>query len=852
MGDRMTMGSSDVSVDSDDMMMSYDQNIQQTSDENTDINMDTDTQQSLGMNQADLERIFAEHVFSMQNSVLYVPIRHHSPGCSYHLLQTIARYQPEIVLIEGPEAGNALIPVLADPDTVTPVSLYYTYEQGEERAAFYFPLLDYSPEYVAIGEAARLGIPTKFIDLNYRRRPAAQDEADGEASVSYQDEHLLTGSTFIQTLCRKLNCRSFDEMWDRWFESGAANIDTFQYMQDVFVYCTLSRLCYTSSQLEQDETLSRERRMLHHIQAAQAQYNKVLVLTGGFHTYGLIQHNIAGHETVSASPDASVPSNNTKRSSKTNRVPELREQIYPMVYTFQEADRLNGYASGMPYVAYYDQLWKQMQKDTTQPAARTTISTLSRLTKALRSEQEAVSTSDAIEAYSLFQGLAMLRGRQEGGVYELLDSVTSCFIKGERTLVSDRPLEQLEILLTGDRIGEVAKNPFAVPIVEDFKRQAAECKLELGTTGQHKKILELYKRPQHRRISRLLHIMEFLGTGLAVRQSGPDWITYQNINLMRETWTYSYSSYTEARLIENSIHGGTLAIAATRRVEQEVDALSKHDSGATAEWLLRALLMGLEDTAAKLVEQTRQALRQDGSFLSLCRALSMLERIHEHRRLLGLREQDQSLPELLQEAYHQAVSAIDTLQQVHSDDHHKVVQALKQLYMLSQTETATFPTEPLHDRLSELMDQTTLAPALEGVSVAILSRSGYLPEHEITERARAYMQGTPEQVKHTAAYLQGVFAAARDAFLYEPDLLSSLNQLLSILPHADFVQMIPELRLAFTFFTPAEMQIIAGNVANLYTVSTAELERPALDEAFVQHTAALDQAIRQEMERWRL
>ncbi|WP_367056899.1 DUF5682 family protein [Paenibacillus kandeliae] len=817
-----------------------------------DSNMDADTQRLTDVNQDDLKHIFAEHVFGMQNSVLYVSIRHHSPGCSYHLLQTIARYQPEIILIEGPEAGDALIPVLADPDTVTPVSLYYTYEQGEERAAFYFPLLDYSPEYVAIGEAARLGIPAKFIDRNYRRRPTAQTDSDGEASVSYQDEHLLTGSTFIQTLCRKLNCRSFDELWDRWFESGAANIDTFQYMQDVFVYCTLSRLCYSTSQLEQDETLSRERRMLHHIQTAQAQYNKVLVLTGGFHTYGLIQHNIADNATVSASPDPIVPSIDTESRSKKNRVPEMREQIYPMVYTFQEADRLNGYASGMPYVAYYDQLWKHMKNNTTHPAAQSAILTLSRLAKALRREQEAVSTSDAIEAYSLFQGLAMLRGRQEGGVYELLDSVTSCFIKGERTLVSDRPLEQLEILLTGDRIGEVAKNPFAVPIVEDFKRQAAACTLQLGTTGQHKKVLDLYTRPQHRRISRLLHIMEFLGTGLAIRQSGPDWITYKNINLMRETWTYSYSSYTEARLIENSIHGGTLAIAATRRAEQEVDALSKHDSGATAEWLLRALLMGLEDTATKLVEQTRQALRQDGSFLSLCRALSMLERIHEHRRLLGLREQDQVLPELLQEAYHQAVSAIDTLQQVHSDDHSKVVQALKQLYMLSQIETATFPAEPLHDRLSELMDQTTLAPALEGVSVAILSRSGYLPEHEITERARAYMQGTPEQVKHTAAYLQGVFAAARDAFLYEPALLSSLNQLLSQLPHDDFVQMIPELRLAFTFFTPAEMQIIAGNVANLYTVSTAELERPGLDEAILQRTSALDQAIRQEMERWRL
>ncbi|WP_411349838.1 DUF5682 family protein [Paenibacillus sp. WLX2291] len=848
MGDTMVTGTYNTFADCDDLTTGLDmENVQRERlNGDTDSDLDTDTLYSYTISRAELESIFAQHVFDMNNPVLYLPIRHHSPGCSHHLLQMIARYEPEIILIEGPEAGDALIPVLSNPNTVTPVSLYYTYEQGEERAAFYFPLLDYSPEYVAIGEAARLGIPAKFIDLNYRRRSVAQDESEAEPSTSYQDEHLLTGSSFMQALCHKLNCRSFDELWDRWFESGAANIDTFQYMQDVFVYCTLSRLCYTSSQLEQDETLSRERHMLHHIQAAQAQYNKVLVLTGGFHTYGLIQHKSSNDANVSASVDDTTSAN----GSKTKRTPELREQIYPMVYTFQEADRLNGYASGMPYVAYYDQLWQNMQNGINHPASQTAIVTLSRLAKELRSEQEAVSTSDAIEAYSLFQGLAILRGRQEGGVYELLDSVTSCFIKGERTLVSDRPLDQLRILLTGDRIGEVAKNSFTVPIVEDFKRQAAACKLQLGTTGQHKKVLDLYTRPRHRQISRLLHMMEFLGTGLAVRQSGPDWISYTNINLMRETWMYSYSSYTEARLIEHSIHGGTLAIAATRRAEQEVAALSQHNSGATAEWLLRVLLMELEQTATKLVEQTRQALRHDGSFLSLCRALTMLERIHEHRRLLGLREHDHALPELLQEAYHQAVAAIDTLQQVHPDDHNQIVQALKQLYMLSQAESGTFPPEPLYDRLSELLDQLKLAPALEGVSVAILSRSGYLPEHEMTERARAYMQGTPEQVKHTAAYLQGVFAAARDAFLYEPALLTSLNQLLSQLSHDDFVQMIPELRLAFTFFTPTEMQMIASQVASLYSISTAELEQPALDEALLQHTSALDQAIRKEMERW--
>ncbi|MCL9660002.1 DUF5682 family protein [Paenibacillus hunanensis] len=823
-----------------------------------------------------LEQLFRQQVFNREAGVLYMPIRHHSPGCSHHLLRTIAEYEPEVILIEGPEAGNPLIPVLADPATQTPVSLYYTYEQGEERGAFYFPMLAYSPEYIAICEAARRGIKASFIDLNYRapqtlhKEQQSEDEKSQEHATeqgsSYQDETLLTSSSFIQRLCTALHCRSFDELWDRWFEAGATNAITERYIEEIFLYCSLSRLCYTPEQLEQDGTLARERHMLQHIEAARQQYQRVLVITGGFHTLGLLelqeeQYVHASSITARNNPsqqDIASPTRITtktkapKQGSKRNQpVKPIKEQIYPMVYTFEEADRLNGYASGMPYVAYYDEVWKRMQKGITQPGQQAAIRLLSVLMKELRQGEAEVSTSDAIEAYSMLQGLAAIRGKPEGSVYELLDGVTSCFIKGEETLVAVQPLQRLQQLLTGNQIGEVASNPFAVPIVEDFKKQATACKLKLQFTGRHKKVLDLYTRPQHRQISRLFHCMTFLGTELAVFESGPDWVAYRDINLMRETWTYSYSSFTEARLIENSIYGGTIAAAATRRLETIVAELPEQHSGQAARCLLRALLMGLEHSVDGLLQHTRRALRQDGSFLSLSEALVLLERMYEHRRLLGL-EGDAGLPELLEEAYQHTVAAMDTLEHVHPDDQSQVVQSLKQLHMLAMTGTASFASEPLYDRLQELLERTGLPASLEGVSIAILSRAGMLPASEITDRARSYMRGTPQQMAHTAAYLQGVFAAARDAFLYDKELLNELNSMLARLSHDDFVRMIPELRMAFTFFTPAETRTIATRAAELLGESEQALDEPGLDEEVLLHAQVTDKAIRQELARWGL
>jgi hypothetical protein len=120
----------------------------------------------------------------------------------------------------------------------------------------------------------------------------------------------------------------------------------------------------------------------------------------------------------------------------------VHQQMYPMVYTFAEADRLNGYASGMPYVNYYEQIWTQLLRQKNSVYNLTALDLLSRLTRKLREGHEHISTSDAIEAYSMVQGLAGLRGKREGGVYELMDATLSSFVKGELSLASDKPIQE--------------------------------------------------------------------------------------------------------------------------------------------------------------------------------------------------------------------------------------------------------------------------------------------------------------------------------------------------------------------------------------------------------------------------
>ncbi|WP_440109022.1 DUF5682 family protein [Paenibacillus sp. QZ-Y1] len=785
-----------------------------------------------------LHTLFEAEVYNLDNGTVYFPVRHHSPVCSYHLIRLIEEYKPDTILIEGPESGNPLIQVLADEATVPPVSLYYTYESEHEREACYYPMLRYSPEYVALKEAARLGIPAQFIDLDYHHfsKPGKTEQKE----ISIQDETLLAGSDFINRLCQKTNCRSFDELWEKVFEIGGLEKTTREFVQDVFTYCTLSRMCYSAERLSTTGDLAREAHMRERIGQVRQVHNRVLVITGGFHTYGLLM----------SEPDE-PDSEGMTLNEQVRGGDSVHQQMYPMVYTFAEADRLNGYASGMPYVNYYEQIWNQMLRQKSTPYNMTALDLLSRLTRKLRESHEHVSTSDAIEAYSMIQGLAGLRGKREGGVYELMDAALSSFVKGELTLASDKPLQELQRLLTGDVIGSVAPNPFSIPIVEDFKARCMGSKLQIRTTGQHKKVLDLYAKPDHRQTSQLFQCISYLVPEFSKRQSGPDWIAQRDMNLVRETWVYTYSSRIEARLIENSIYGGTLREAATRKMEEQMREIPDHHSGELAKSMLQALLMGLQDTAMKLYEQVESALRKDGNFLSLCGSLHILNRIQQHRRLLGLSE-DEHLPKLVSEAYTNAVDKLLQLSRTNPDEHEAIVQGLKLLAMLAESSEERFQDETFRAHLNELLSDHKLPAQLEGVCIAISSGLGDRQREEIVDRARGYIRGTPEQTRQTALYLQGVFSVARDAFLYEDQLLTELNYMIENLDYDEFISMIPQLRLAFTYFTPMETGLIADRVASLHKVHIETMSIPPVDEQLLIQARTWDEAIRKEFDAWEL
>ena len=102
-------------------------------------------------------------------------VRHHGPGSARAVRAALEQCTPAAVLIEGPPEADALVPLAAREDMRPPVALLAHVLDDPGRAAFW-PLAEFSPEWVAMRWALEHGVPVRFIDLPAAHSLAMREE----------------------------------------------------------------------------------------------------------------------------------------------------------------------------------------------------------------------------------------------------------------------------------------------------------------------------------------------------------------------------------------------------------------------------------------------------------------------------------------------------------------------------------------------------------------------------------------------------------------------------------------------------------------------------------------------------
>ena len=845
----------------------------------------------------------------ISEDIIYFPIRHHSPACSWHLKRILKQYRPGVILIEGPNDMDHLIPFITDRRTVAPFAIYTTFVDKnkrvlkilEERAekssdvevsaargseerdakersreknrtgnpakrplsssplrfAGYYPMCDYSPELVALREGVDLEAEMRFIDLTFPEKMISESrglDPDARPLIpqSLLQERLIKRSEYVRTLIERTGCRDQNELWDHLFEVRYRDIDSFEFMENVAAYCYMARKDYPVQVLEQEGTTTRELAMASaicevileregrfHEKNANMSTAPIVVVTGGFHTVAL--------------PSLVKKMTSSKRKRNVSGKPGWKPgqdeaQTVLMRYSFDRLDALNGYASGMPSPEYYQKVWSGMTdidgeekiEGNSKPylqAARDTMVTLGHTTRE-RFRSVSVSASEEIEASAQIQRLALLRGNPEPTRDDMLDSIRSCFVKGSMDIEGSLVMAAAMKLLTGDRVGSLPPEVGVPPIVDDFNAQARTFRLEIDSTSGGELLVDIYRKPAKRRLSRFLHSLCFLSVPFAIQNGGPDFVHGQGLNLINEQWSYRWTHVTESTLIECSRYGSTIAEAAASLMGERILELQEtgeeRNAMVAARFLVSAFRMGLHGHIQKIVDLLSENIHDDASFGSLAGAVGELYLLYRSREPLEANLFGE-LPELITEAYRKACYLISKQGACPEEEEQEVLKGLSLVRELvtsigsdldeeseSGSESLVLDGNLFHDDLAILISETermhieSTNAAVIGGATGILHGDGKLEEHDFLRRVHGFLGSAVDDPKVGASFIRGLLYTSRELTWQHEEFIRTLDAYIGGWEEDRFMHSLPDLRLAFSDLTPREIDRVAHMVAEKY------------------------------------
>jgi len=762
---------------------------------------------------------------------IYFPIRHHSPACAWHLASLIRKVRPSAILVEGPASFTPLIPTILDADTRPPIAVYTHFidvdrrlsktEDGEldlgpARFAAYYPFCDYSPELIALRCGREVGARLEFIDLDYADQVLAEHHATSKSKKprieTLMREHRLQQSNYLHSLAQRSGCRDFNEMWDHLFEADFQARSTEAFMREVATYCYFARLDAAQESLEADGTVAREAAMIAAIDRAIAALRSgdgpILVVTGGFHTVAL--------PALSGKGSKVCPT--TRRSSDAVQQALIR-------YSFEQLDALNGYQAGMPSPSYYNRLWRELSAGNLSPHSEIAISILVEIGAMTRERDMQVSLSVADEIAALQQAslLASFRGHSGPTREDLLDGVRSCFVKGGMDAEGAVLMGMVAHVLSGKEIGNVPAGAGVPPIVASFRREAERARLDIQDSLKRRVTLEIYRKPQHRRTSRLLHSLNFLRVPFAALEAGPDFVRGKNLERIHEHWQYSWSPMTEGGLVEAAVYGSTVEEATVSRLREAIARLDEQGNGRSAAaavaMLTHACRMGLHRHTADLLALITGSIGEEPSFAGAVRAANQLLLLWQSREPLEAHSLVE-IPQLLQAAYLRACYLTPTLAQCPEEELAGALDCLASMReLLTAATDAALDGELFWSAAKGILASPNQAhppySTIAGAVAGLLFTAGHMSEAELDSLVVGSLVGISDSQKRVG-FLRGLMTTSREAAWQNRPLIQSLDAILDEWGEAEFIAALPSLRLALAVLTPRETDRVASLVAGLH------------------------------------
>ncbi|MGQ4386411.1 DUF5682 family protein [Streptomyces sp. SAS_270] len=703
---------------------------------------------------------------------LLLGVRHHGPGSARAVRAALEAAEPRVVLIEGPPEADALIPLAADEDMRPPVALLAHVVDEPGHSAFW-PLAEFSPEWVAIRWAGEHGVPARFIDLpathtlawgNEESAPEQAEEAEGAAEV----EKAIR----IDPLAVLAETAGYDDP-ERWWEDvvehrGGAGADPFVPFAVLGEAMGALREAYGAGGHDRD--LVREAHMRLRMRAAQREFgDDVAVVCGAWHVPALRQRSAVAADRALL-----------------KGLPKAKADLTWVPWTHRRLARVSGYGAGIDSPGWYGHLFSAPDR----PVERW----MTKVAGLLRAEDRLVSSAHVIEAVRLADTLAAMRGRPLPGLTETSDAVRAVMCEG-----SDVPLALVhDRLVVGDVLGEVPASAPAVPLQRDLTRLQRSLRLKPEPMERELE-LDLRKDTDAGR-SRMLHRLRLLGV---------DWgepaVSRGSTGTFRETWRLHWEPELSVRVAEAGVWGTTVLSAATAKAEADaVAARALADVTALAE---RCLLAELPDALPVVMRILADRAALDTDVGHLAQALPALVRSLRYGDVRGtdthaLTDVAAGLAERIFVGLPPACTALDA--EAAEEMRHHVDAVHGAVALLRETLTASPGgiRERWHRVLKVLAGRDTVPGVIRGRTVRLLLDDGELG-HDEAARLMGLVLSPGTEPGDAAAWIEGFVGGGSGGgmlLVHDERLLGLVDAWLTGVPAEAFTDVLPLLRRTFAAY----------------------------------------------------
>jgi hypothetical protein len=803
----------------------------------------------------DADAIRARTEAVLAEPLYWFPVRHHSPAVARALETAILDRRPEVIFIEGPHEANDLIPHIVDEKTKPPIAIYSSYRDDKNvlglagiespaadippRFACWYPMLAYSPEYVALQAASKIEAKAVFMDLPHSAliKPAApaataptaakpKDKPAAGHTVEVEDERLIIESGFYQQLAKAAGYRSWQEAWDSLFEAREFT-GPEELRRELAAFCCAVRATTAPGRVDTDGTRERERFMLRTIRqtlkAEKIKPEKAMVVCGGFHLF-------LDRDDLHMPPDP----------------PEGTVYMTVVPYSFFRVSELSGYAAGNRAPQYYQLTWDMHREGRPADAL---VEYIVSVLKQTRREGEPLSSADAIAVSQHALMLGRLRGRPVPILDDIHDALITCCCKGDPAdegVVLRKAMDTVDI---GTKIGRVTPALGRLPIVNDFYAQLDD--LELGEVlGKEKRlIVDLDKRQEaDARRSVLLHRLKFLGVPLGEMTESPSG-DYATGLIFREKWALRWSPQTEPSLVEQNLYGDTIEAAALNRLREALARDEAH-AGQTCRRLVESLDMDLPNLVRQAEDACSRAIDADDRFVSLCQALTSLTVIDRYAVFRNLRRD--VLDDLITRSFNRACFALPGVANVPEDQQKAVVEALLALAEVVLRGDREGLDRHVFSQYVRQAAKVSTVPFLRGIFLGALAELREMTPDDLAAEVSALAKAPVEHMVTAGDFLDGIMAVSRTSILLGADsLIGALDELLRAAEWEPFLVMLPRLRAAFERLHGRQRDSLAERVAARYGLAEAEsLTELRTSVGAAARIAKIDKQVAEIMAKW--